>query len=56
MLMDWIDGLLNPDFKPVWWIVIDNPFTKLDFGLKLSIQFVHFNPKNLNFYQEFEFS
>jgi len=35
VLLDWIDGLLNPDC---------NPKSESDFGFGLSIQFCHFNP------------
>jgi len=36
-MLDWIDGLLNPDSDPVWCIglwLTDNPFSKVDFGLQ----------------------
>jgi len=47
-LLDLIDGLQS---SSVDWTVIGNPFSKLDFGFGLPIQFFHFNPnpKNPNF-------
>jgi hypothetical protein len=38
VLLDWIAGLINPDFNPICWIL------DLDF----LIQFLHFNPNPKN--------
>jgi hypothetical protein len=50
VLLIWIDGSLNLDCNLVCWIVINNPFSKLDFIKKVTFHTNNSMPaKQLNF-------